>query len=99
MDLVHSQSQTTKERVWAGRVVMRTSGWCCGGSMGNDSPKYGGRLSVRPWSAARTWSGCSAAFATRAQCRRTRPSGPIQTVERITPVVFLPYIVFSPYAP
>ena len=28
-----------------------------------------------------------------------RPSGPIQTVDRITPTIFLPYIVFSPYAP
>jgi hypothetical protein len=24
---------------------------------------------------------------------------PIHTVERITPCVFLPYIIFSPYAP
>ena len=27
------------------------------------------------------------------------PSGPIHTLERITPLVFLPYIILSPYAP
>ncbi len=32
------------------------------------------------------------------QCFLTLPSGPIQTVERMTPVVFLPYIIFSPKA-
>jgi len=30
------------------------------------------------------------------QCLRTLPSGPIHTVERMTPTVFLPYIIFSP---
>ena len=50
-------------------------------------------------SAASTWSGCFAASATRAQCRRTVPSGPIHTVERMTPTTFRPYMVFSPYAP
>src|SRR5262249_13153184 len=49
-------------------------------------------------SAASTCSGCASALATRAQCFFTLPSGPIQTVERITPVVFLPYITFSPHA-
>jgi len=47
-------------------------------------------------SAASTCSGCAAASLTRAQCLRTFPSGPIHTVERMTPTVFLPYIVFSP---
>jgi hypothetical protein len=47
-------------------------------------------------SAASTCSGWASAFATRAQCLRTLPSGPIQTVERITPVVFFPYSIFSP---
>ena len=46
-----------------------------------------------------TWAGCLAASATRAQCFRTVPSGPIQTVHRITPFVFLPYMILSPYAP
>lgn len=41
-------------------------------------------------SASRTCSGCVSALATRAQCRRTLPSGPIHTVERMTPVVCLP---------
>ena len=45
---------------------------------------------------ASTCAGCSAALATFFQCLRTLPSGPIQTVERITPTVFLPYSVFSP---
>jgi hypothetical protein len=49
--------------------------------------------------ASSTFVGCSSAFGTRAQCFFTTPSGPIQTVERMTPVTFLPYIVFSPYAP
>src|SRR5262249_34916676 len=44
-------------------------------------------------------AGCSSAFGTRAQCLRTTPSGPIHTVERITPWTFLPYIIFSPKAP
>src|SRR5215467_14449066 len=52
-----------------------------------------------PCNVCRTCSGCFSAFATLAQCFFTLPSGPIQTVERITPTVFLPYIVFSPYAP
>ena len=46
--------------------------------------------------AARTCSGCFSAFATFFQCLRTLPSLPTSTVERITPVVFLPYIIFSP---
>src|SRR6266446_9128187 len=46
--------------------------------------------------AASTCSGCFAASLTRAQCLRTLPSGPIHTVERMTPTVFLPYIIFSP---
>src|SRR5207253_168362 len=46
-----------------------------------------------------TWWGCLAASATRAQCLRTVPSGLIHTLERITPLVFLPYIILSPYAP
>jgi len=50
-------------------------------------------------SAAKTLSGCSAALATRAQWRRTRPSGPIQTVDRMTPTTCFPYIVLGPYAP
>ena len=44
-------------------------------------------------------SGCFSALATRAQWRSTLPSLPISTVERITPTVFLPYIIFSPKAP
>ena len=56
-------------------------------------------VDYRQSSASSTCSGCSAAFATRFQCFITLPSGPIQTVERITPVVFLPYIIFSPHAP
>src|SRR5207344_3129991 len=54
---------------------------------------------ARACSAARTSSGCFSALATRAQCFCTFPSGPIHTVERITPFVFLPYIIFSPNAP
>lgn len=30
------------------------------------------------------------------ECLRTLPSAPIHTVERIIPVVFLSYIIFSP---
>jgi len=37
-----------------------------------------------------------AASGTFFQCLRTTPSGPIHTVERITPLVFLPYIILSP---
>ena len=44
-------------------------------------------------------AGWSAALATRFQCLTTLPSPPIQTVERMTPVVFFPYIIFSPKAP
>ena len=40
--------------------------------------------------AASTCSGCASAFGTRFQCLSTSPFGPIQTVERITPIVFLP---------
>src|SRR5262245_4123971 len=57
------------------------------------------RIRYRQSSASSTCAGCAAAFATRFQCFFTLPSGPIQTVERITPVVFLPYIIFSPHAP
>src|SRR5690606_16689415 len=46
--------------------------------------------------AAITFSGCAAASETLGQCLRTFPSGPIQTVERMTPIVFFPYEVFSP---
>ncbi len=46
--------------------------------------------------ASSTFAGCSAALATFLQCRFTLPSGPTQTVDRITPMVFLPYIIFSP---
>src|SRR5262249_52875519 len=46
--------------------------------------------------ASRTAAGCLAASATRAQCLRTVPSGPTHTVERMTPFVFLPYIILSP---
>src|SRR5262249_60246413 len=49
--------------------------------------------------ASSTCSGCCSALATFFQCRFTFPSGPIHTVERMTPMVFLPYIIFSPYAP
>ncbi len=49
--------------------------------------------------ASRTSAGWRAASATRGQWRRTTPSGPTQTVERITPIVLRPYIVFSPQAP
>src|SRR6266446_10460207 len=52
-------------------------------------------LLYSPRSAASTCSGCFAASLTRAQCLRTLPSGPIHTVERMTPTVFLPYIIFS----
>ena len=48
------------------------------------------------FNASSTFSGCSAALATRPQCLRTLPSGPIHTVERMTPWVFLPYMTFSP---
>ncbi len=33
------------------------------------------------------------------QCLRTLPSGPTSTVERITPMLFFPYMFFSPQAP
>ncbi len=56
--------------------------------------RHTGQASDR--SASRTFSGCSAASGTRFQCFFTLPSGPIHTVERMTPVVFLPYIIFSP---
>src|SRR5882724_4433895 len=46
--------------------------------------------------ASSTFAGCSSALGTLAQCFFTLPSGPIQTVERITPITFLPYIIFSP---
>src|SRR6186713_1343717 len=49
--------------------------------------------------ASSTFVGCSSAFGTRAQCFFTVPSGPTQTVDRITPVTFFPYIIFSPKAP
>src|SRR5690349_6823331 len=52
-----------------------------------------------PRTASHTCSGCFAASATFFQCLRTTPSGPIHTVERMTPFVFLPYIILSPYAP
>src|SRR3989442_11277208 len=52
-----------------------------------------------PLTASHTCSGCLAASGTFFQCLRTTPSGPIHTVERITPLVFLPYIILSPYAP
>src|SRR5262249_18304643 len=52
-----------------------------------------------PRTALHTCSGCFAASGTFFQCLRTTPSGPIHTVERITPFVFLPYIILSPYAP
>src|SRR5215470_17867879 len=48
--------------------------------------------------ASNTLAGCSSALGTLAQCFLTLPSGPIHTVERITPTVFLPYIIFSPQA-
>ena len=50
-------------------------------------------------SASSTLAGWSAAFATRRQRFATVPSGPTMTVERITPTVFFPYIIFSPQAP
>src|SRR5438093_419277 len=49
-----------------------------------------------PLTASHTCSGCLAASGTFFQCLRTTPSGPIHTVERITPLVFLPYIILSP---
>src|SRR5262249_39627246 len=49
--------------------------------------------------ASRTCSGCCSALAPFFQCRFPLPSGPIHTVDRMTPIVFLPYIIFSPYAP
>src|SRR5262245_38625093 len=49
--------------------------------------------------ASSTFVGCSSAFGTRAQCFFTVPSGPTHTVERMTPVTFFPYIIFSPKAP
>src|SRR5882762_3762627 len=52
-----------------------------------------------PLTASHTCWGCLAASGTFFQCFRTTPSGPIHTVERITPFVFLPYIILSPYAP
>ena len=45
------------------------------------------------------FAGWSAAFGTRRQRFATVPSGATMTVERITPTVFLPYIIFSPHAP
>src|SRR5690606_4835567 len=57
------------------------------------------RHHASPLIAASTCSGWASAFATRFQCFFTLPSGPIHTVERITPTVFFPYIVFSPQAP
>ena len=52
-----------------------------------------------PWrSASRTLAGWSAALLTRFHCFFALPLEPIQTVDRITLTVFLPYIVFSPYA-
>ena len=54
---------------------------------------------ARASSASSTFRGWSAAFATRRQCLATVPSGATMTVERITPTVFFPYIVFSPHAP
>jgi len=50
-------------------------------------------------SASNTLAGCSSALGTLAQCFLILLSGPIHTVERITPTVFLPYIIFSPQAP
>src|SRR5439155_16032484 len=64
--------------------------------------QWAGRLALpacRESGASSPLAGWSAALATRVQCFFTFPSGPIQTVERITPVVFLPYIIFSPHAP
>ena len=52
-----------------------------------------------PSSASSTFAGWSAAFATRRQRFATVPSGATMTVDRITPTVFFPYIVFSPQAP
>src|SRR5204862_5239411 len=52
-----------------------------------------------PLTASHTCGGCLAASGTFFQCLRTTPSGPIHTVERITPFVFLAYIILSPYAP
>ena len=50
-------------------------------------------------SASSTLAGWSAAFATRRQRFAIVPSGPTMTVDRITPTVFFPYIIFSPQAP
>src|SRR6185369_10889871 len=46
-----------------------------------------------------TCSGCLAASATFFQCFFTVPSVPTQTLERMMPIFFTPYIIFSPYAP
>ena len=46
-----------------------------------------------------TFAGCASAFGTLRQCFFTFPSGPTQTVDRMTPIFFFPYIIFSPYAP
>jgi hypothetical protein len=46
-----------------------------------------------------TFAGCTSAFGTFFQCLETVPSGPMMTVERVVPVVFLPYCIFSPNAP
>src|SRR5262249_26918658 len=57
------------------------------------------RAAVRAQAAFRassTLAGGTSAFRTLAQCFFTFPSSPSQTVERITPTVFLPYIIFSP---
>ena len=60
-------------------------------------PATAGRGQPRPARmASRTWAGCLAASATLAQCFRTVPSGPTHTVDRMTPLVFLPYIILSP---
>ena len=55
-----------------------------------------GRRYERPLRTSSTFCGWSAALATRRQCLTTLPFGPTSTVERMTPIVFLPYIVFSP---
>src|SRR5262249_19689128 len=47
-------------------------------------------------SASSTLAGCASALATFAPCFFTLPSGPIPTVERLTPTAFLPYITSSP---
>ncbi len=62
-----------------------------GPAPGAAQPLYGAAASARrPVSASSTCAGWSSALATLRQCFFTTPSGPIQTVERMTPSVFLP---------